>query len=97
LAKSQNRKIMNNYNPEKDIDALSERILGIERLSNERLIRLEDALKKMNDAIKRLESAMSQKNLDFRINLKTENNKGTISENLKNVGDIYKSQIKKNK
>lgn len=88
---------MNNYNPEKDIDALSERISSVERLSNERLIRLEDAFKKMNDAIKRLESAMSQKNLDFRINLKTENNKGTISENLKNVGDIYKSQIKKNK
>jgi len=88
---------MNNYNPEKDIDALSERISDIERLSNERLVRLEYALKKMNDSIKRLESAMSQKNIDFRVNLKTENNKGAISENLKNVGDIYKSQIKKNK
>lgn len=88
---------MKNYDAEKNFDSLSERVSELESSSNERLLRLEDALRKMNDAIKRLELEINRKNYYFRTNLDIKNIKGTISDNLKNVGDIYNSKINKNK
>jgi|GEM_PF-4012088 len=89
---------MENRDAEKNFDIFSERLSKIESSSDEILLRVENAIKKLNEAVKRLEQEINQKSTYFRAgNLDAKNIRGTISQNLKNVGDIYNSKIGKTK